>query len=184
MQSTRSGTLIARLLLLTLGAAVVPSVAFAGEIPFAREAVLNAPADEVWRLITTKRGMESWLVPHAEVDLRVGGLVRTNHDPEGAIGDSKTVTNRIIAIEPRRMFSLLVTEAPSDFPLAEPVKGTWYEIRLEPLPHGRTRVRCVGHGFASDPVGFTAWAFVDRGSLWALQQLEKTLADRRVKASR
>ena len=183
MRSTFSGALIAALLG-SLVATVAPLFAEAGELPLTREAVIDGPADEVWRLITTKRGMESWLVPHAEVDLRVGGLVRTNHDPGGTIGDPKTVTNRILALKPKRMFSLQVTEAPRDFPFAEPVKGTWYEIYLEPLPHGQTRVRCVGHGFASDPVGFTARAFVDLGSVWAFQQLEKVLADRRGKASR
>ncbi len=166
-----------------LVAAAAPCLAAAGELLLTREAVVDGTADEVWRLIATKRGMESWLVPHAEVDMRAGGLVRTNHDPEGRIGDPKTVTNRVLTLRPKRMFSIQVTEAPRDFPFAELLQGTWYEIFLDPLPHAQTRVRCVGHGFTSDPVGFTARAFVDRGSAWALDQLERTLLSRRAKPS-
>ena len=180
MRSAIPGALVA-IFAMGVVASIAPARAPAGELPLTREAVIHGPANEVWRLITTKRGMESWLVPHDDVDLRVGGLVRTNHDPAGTIGDAKTVTNRILALKPGRMFSLQVAEAPRDFPFADPVQGTWYEIYVDPLPHGQTRVRCVGHGFSSDPVGFTARAFVDRGSLWAFQQLEKVFEDRRGK---
>jgi len=65
----------------------------AGENPVVNEAVIDGSADEIWRLITTKRGMESWMVPHADVDLRVGGFVRTNHSPDGKIGDARTGTS-------------------------------------------------------------------------------------------
>ena len=32
-------------------------------------------------------GLRSWLAPHAEIDLRIGGLMRANYDSRGALGD-------------------------------------------------------------------------------------------------
>ena len=158
-----------------------PAAAAGDGRPLIHEAVVDAPASEIWRLIATKDGMESWMVPHADVDFRVGGLVRTNHDRNGAIGDPKTITNRVLAVKPGRMFSLKVAKAPEGFPFATSVEGTWYEVFLIPLSGGRTRFRCVGHGFDDGPLGFAARAFVDRGNIWALQKLEEFVSTREAK---
>lgn len=171
----------AAFLALSVVAAIPLRATAAVEGSIVNEAVIDASASEVWRLITTKDGMESWIVPHAEVDLRVGGLLRTHHDPDGTIGDSRTITSRILAVVPKRLFSIRVAEAPAWLPFAESVKGTWYEISLSPLSRGRTRIRCVGRGFGNGPVEFAARAFVDRGNVWALDRLQKVFADRKVK---
>jgi len=143
------------------------------------EAVIDGSADEVWRMITTKGGMESWMVPHADVDLRVGGFVRTNHAADGKIGDSRTVTNRILALQPKKKFSFEVAEVPDGIPMVSSLVGTWYEIQLKPLTRAQTRIRCTGRGFPGGPLGYTSRAFVDRGSAWALQQLQKVFVDRK-----
>jgi uncharacterized protein YndB with AHSA1/START domain len=160
-----------------------PSAAAAAETPsddpVVNEAVVDGSADEVWRLITTKSGMESWMVPHADVDLRVGGFVRTNHAPDGKIGDSRTVTNRILSLQPKRRFSFEVAEVPEGFPMVGSLVGTRYEIQLKPLTRAQTRIRCVGRGLPGGPLGYPTRAFVDRGSVWALQQLQKVFVDRK-----
>lgn len=143
------------------------------------EAVIDGSADEIWRLITTKRGMESWMVPHAEVDLRVGGFVRTNHAPDGKIGDARTVTNRILALRSKQQLSFQVAEVPEGIPMVASLVGTWYEIQLKPLTRTQTRVRCLGRGFPGGPMGYAARAFADRGNVWALQQLQKVFVDRK-----
>jgi uncharacterized protein YndB with AHSA1/START domain len=150
-------------------------------VPVINEAVIDGSASEIWRLITTKGGMESWMVPHADVDLRVGGFVRTNHAPDGKIGDARTVTNRILALQPKQKISFQTAEVPEGIPMVASLIGTWYEIQLKPLTRDQTRVRCVGRGFSGGPMGYAARAFADRGSIWALQQLQKVFADRRAK---
>jgi uncharacterized protein YndB with AHSA1/START domain len=163
---------------------LAPSRAAAAESPLVNEALVEGSVDEIWSMITTKKGMESWMVAHAEVDLRAGGLLRTNHDPMGKIGDDQTVTNRIKMVTPKRLFSFEVTEAPAKFPFAGPVVGTWYEVTLIPLGPKRTRIRCVGRGFEGGPMGYAMRVFFERGSDWALEQLQKAVVDRRRAARR
>lgn len=150
-----------------------------GGDPVVNEAVIDGPADEIWRLITTKGGIESWIVPHADVDLRVGGFVRTNHAADGKIGDPSTITNRILALQPKHKVSFQIAEVPEGIPMVASLIGTWYEIQLKPLTRAQTRVRCVGRGFPGGPMGYAARTFADRGNAWALQQLERVFVDRK-----
>src|SRR5262245_38508846 len=77
---------------------------------------VNASIEAVWSAFTTKRGLESWMVPVADIDLKVGGLVRTHVDPDADIGDENTIVNRILAFQPPRMISLAVERVPDSFP--------------------------------------------------------------------
>ncbi len=161
--------------------AFAPPRSEAAEPSLVREALVEGSVDEIWPMLTTKEGMESWMVAHAEVDLRAGGLLRTNHDPNGRIGDPQTVTNRIKVVTPKRLFTFEVTQAPARFPFAGPVVGTWYEVTLIPQGPKRTRVRCVGRGFEGGPVGYAMRTFFERGSDWAFEQLQRAVIDRRAK---
>ena len=141
-----------------------------------RESILPGPPDLVWRLLTTERGLESWLVPQAEIDLRVGGTVRTQATRDGKIGDPQTTAvSRILALVPGRRFSVKVEQAPAGYPFATVVQGTWYDVYVEPQSGGRTRVRCVGNGLAT---GFAAYAVkpvFDQGVGMAFEQLRKAV---------
>jgi uncharacterized protein YndB with AHSA1/START domain len=142
---------------------------------YVHEAIINGPTDLVWRLLTTKQGMESWLAPQADVDLRVGGLVRTHQDPKGKIGDPQTLVNRVLAIEPGKKFAFRVDKSPDGFLLGQFLVGTWYDVVLDPLSHDRTRVRCVGHGFPPGPAAFAVRPAFDKGTEMALAELEKAV---------
>ena len=58
------------------------------------EGVVSSPLETVWAAWTTSEGLRSWYAPHAEIDLRIGGLMRANYDAQGALGDSQTVEER------------------------------------------------------------------------------------------
>jgi uncharacterized protein YndB with AHSA1/START domain len=155
----RTGTMVAAFVVAALafiGVGVGSARAAAPADPNAlmREAIFNGPHDILWHLLTTNDGVESWLAPHADVDLRVGGLVRTNHVPEGKIGDPMTLVNRIVALSPGKSVSLRVDQTPEGYPMASFVEGTWYELSVDPLANDRTRLRCVGHGFPAGPAAY------------------------------
>src|SRR5688572_15022296 len=89
------------------------------------EAMIKAPIEKVWEAFTTKAGLESWMAAHAEIDLRVGGKMRTNYRPEGTIGDENTIENTILSFRPKRMLSIRASGAPRDFPFKKAMESTW-----------------------------------------------------------
>lgn len=154
-------------------AAVVPVSALRAAEPLVNEAIINAPVTEVWRLFTTAEGMQSWMVARADIDLRVGGLIRTRYADDGPLGDPKTIVNRVLSFEPERMLSIQVDRAPADFEWRDSVGGMWTVIYFQPLEPGMTHVRIVGMGFGDDEVSRQMRSHFDQGNAWTLEQLQK-----------
>jgi uncharacterized protein YndB with AHSA1/START domain len=92
------------------------------------EGVVQASLDEVWKAFTTNKGQESWNVAHAEIDLRVGGKMRTHYSPKGKLGDSGTIENTILSYDPKRMLSIKVSKTPKGFPFPKAIKSMWTVI--------------------------------------------------------
>jgi hypothetical protein len=109
--------------------------------PIIHEGIVEASVDQVWTAFTTSDGLRSWLAPHAEIDLRVGGLMRTNYSPQGQLGDSQTIENTVLSFEPRRMISIKVAKRPTTFRFRMP------SIRCGPSAISRRRGR-TGRPFA------------------------------------
>src|SRR5216683_3316100 len=70
------------------------------------EVVVDATPEQLWEAFTTKAGWESWAVPLAEVDFRMGGTIRTNYSKEAGIGGKGTITHHILSYEPDRMLTM------------------------------------------------------------------------------
>lgn len=169
-----------RLLALLLVVACAPLAAVAG-VPvednrLVHEGVVAAPVGEVWAAFTTEKGQESWMVAHSEVELKVGGRMRTHYDPKGVIGDPKTIENEIICYDPERMLSIRVTKFPEGFPFPNAVRGMWTVIYFEPVSPRTTRVRIVGLGFGDDEESKKMRAFFDRGNAFTLRKLQERFA--------
>ena len=137
------------------------------------EAIVDARVEEVWAAWTTPAGLRAWLAPHADIELRVGGLMRTNYSPDGSLGDSSSIENRILAFEPERMLSVQVARAPANFPFKLEVSDMWTVLYFEPLLEGKTRVRIVGLGFTASEQSQKMKAFFERGNAHTLAQLQK-----------
>ena len=140
------------------------------------ERVIDAPVAKVWAAFTDPEVMRGWMAPHVEVELKVGGAIKTNYDPEGEIGDPKTIVNTILCYDPLRMLALQNTKAPADFPFAEGTVGTWSVTYFTALEGGTTRVKLVGLGWPDNEAGAKAFAFFERGNAYSLELLAKHLA--------
>lgn len=169
-----------KLLLLLLAIACIPVPALADgqkvDNRLVHEGVVAAPVKDVWMAFTTKEGQESWMVAHSEVELKVGGLMRTNYDPKGKIGDPGTIENMIISYDPERMISIRVTKVPEGFPFPNAVLSMWTVIYFEAASPQTTRVRFVGLGFGSDEESVKMRAFFDRGNAYTLKKLQERFA--------
>ena len=140
------------------------------------EAVVNAPLEQVWAAFTTKAGLESWMVAHAEIELRIGGKMKTQYDPKGTVGDAKAIENTILSFEPKRMVSFKVTKAPDTFPFPNAIKNMWTVVYFEADGEKATRVREVSMGFGDDDESRKMREFFKRGNEYTLQKLKERFA--------
>ena len=161
---------------LGLGALPIGPERVAEQSRLTHEAVVSGTLDEVWAAWTTKSGLEAWMVSHAELDLRIGGKMRTLYDPAGKLGDPATIENTIISYDPKRMLSIKVRKTPRDFPFARAIKSMWTVIYFEAESATKTRGKIVGLGFGDDDESTRMRAFFDRGNALTLRQLQRYFA--------
>ena len=138
--------------------------------------IVDATLAEVWAAWNTTEGLKSWLAPHAEIDLRIGGLMRTNYNPEGLLGDEQTIENIVLSYEPMGMLSIKVKKTPAGFPFPNAIQNMWTNMYFEPAGPDQTHIRIVGLGFESNEESQRMRAFFDEGNAITLKQLQTHFA--------
>lgn len=146
-------------------------IAHAAE-PQVTEAMINAPIAEVWRVFTTSEGYRKLGVAEAEVDLKIGGLIRTHYEA-GRLGDPQTIEQEILAYEPERMIATRVVKAPANFPHREAIAGTWSVIYFASIAGETTHVRLVGLGYDDSEASRAMRTFFEQGNRATLDHLVK-----------
>jgi uncharacterized protein YndB with AHSA1/START domain len=167
----------ARVVLFMLALVFMPGVCHAQEDErLVHESIINAPPDQVWAAFTTKTGLESWMAAHAEIEIKLGGTMKTQYDPKGTTDDAGAIENTILSYEPLRMLSFKVTKAPRGFPFPNAIKNMWTVLYFEAQGEKATRVRVVSMGFGKDDESKKMRAFFNRGNAFTLQLLQKRFA--------
>ena len=144
----------------------------AEDVSFVTEAEVNAPIADVWKVFSTSEGYKALGVSQAEVDLRVGGTIRSRYG-EGRLGDEETIENVILAYEPPRMIATRIQKPPKTFPFPQAWKRAWSVVTLTDLGDGRTRVHAASLGFGSDEESVAMRRFFDRGNQQVMDGLKK-----------
>jgi uncharacterized protein YndB with AHSA1/START domain len=140
--------------------------------PLVTEAVINAPVSEVWKVFTTAEGFKKLGSAKAEIDFRVGGLMRSHYDPKGTIGDPGTIENQIIAYEPERMLAFRIHTPPKGFPFLNAYKSMWSVATFTDLGDGRTHLRLAQVGYTEDEESQKMRAFFKSGNDWVMKKLQ------------
>ena len=140
---------------------------------FVNEGTVNAPVAAVWSIWTTGEGYKSLGVALADVDLRIGGLIRSHYGATGVLGDDETIENRILAFEPRRMIAIRIERTPKSFPFKEAWKKTWTVITLTDLGNNRTHIRIASMGYGTDEESMAMRKFFEAGNGSTLETLQK-----------
>jgi uncharacterized protein YndB with AHSA1/START domain len=140
------------------------------------EGLVEASLTEVWNVWSTSEGLRLWMAPHAEIDLRVGGLMRVNYNPDGQLGDSQTIVNTVLSFEPKRMISIRVVKTPDGFPFPNAIAQMWSVIYFAAAGENRTAFREVSLGFSSDEESQRMRAFFNNGNATTLSQLQRHFA--------
>lgn len=166
-----------QLALLAIILALGPTVCRAqSDSPLVHEGVVNAPLDQVWAAYTTKTGLESWMAAHAEIDLKVGGVMKTQPDSKGSTDDAKAIANTILSFEPGRMLSLKVAKFPRGFPFPNAIRAMWTIVYFEAQGENATRIREVCLGFGQDDESRKLREFFNLNNALTLELLQKRFA--------
>ena len=122
------------------------------ELVLIQELTVKASIDSVWNACTTKKGWENWAVPLAEIDLKVGGYIKTNYNERGEIGDSTTIVTHIINYVPKRLLTLQA-EITENFPefMKDDAKDFFNVIYFDELENGDTNIKSFGIGYKNNP---------------------------------
>ena len=143
--------------------------------PLVHEGVVAAPIETVWRAWTTSEGLRSWLAPHAEIDLSIGGKMRANYNPDGSLSDGDVIENTILAFDPQRMLSIRVSKAPDNFPFPDTIHEMWTVIYFEPSGVDETFVRVVAMGFTASEQSQAMRAFFERGNALTVREMQERI---------
>lgn len=137
------------------------------------EGLINAPVAEVWRIFTTPEGFKATGAAQADMDLRVGGTIRSHYDSKGRLGDSETIVNEILAYEPQRMLATRIRQAPASFPHGQAIDGPWTVIYFTPAGTDMTLVRIVGLGYRDDAQSQAMRQFFVHGNRQTLEEIAR-----------
>jgi uncharacterized protein YndB with AHSA1/START domain len=154
-------------------AALLPSPSAAADDAIVAEGIVGAPVAEVWRAFTTRAGMESWMVAAGDIELRVGGLMRTSYRKDADLNGDTAIHQQILSIDPERMLSYRTVKAPAGFAFAKAITETWTIIYFDPQSDGRTKVTVKMLGYTADPESQKMRAFFETGNKATMDGLIK-----------
>ncbi len=141
--------------------------------PVQLSVVIDAPPETLWKLFTTKQGIERWLAPKADIELAVNGRIRTVRNPEGSLGDESTVEYAILSYDPGRMISMRCDRVPEAFPFPEAMKRTWTVVFLDKAGEGRTHLTIVSQGYDDSMESQQMRKIFETGNGALLQRLQQ-----------
>ena len=145
----------------------------AADQPLVHTAIVNAPVSEVWKAWTTKEGITSWMVASGEIDLRVGGKMRTSYTKGSDLTGPDVIENSILCLDPQRMLSIKIAKAPERFPFQRAMQNVWTVIYFEPVEEKRTKVTCRMIGFDHEEESVKMRLFFLQGNQQTLDALVK-----------
>jgi uncharacterized protein YndB with AHSA1/START domain len=123
-----------------------------GERMLVEEVVIEAPVAEVWAAYTTEAGYTAWAAPKAEIDLRVGGTIKTHYGADAEVGDPGTNVLHVVNYVPERVLTLKA-EIADNWPEVMKQDGERLSnvILFEALSPERTRIESYGVGYGTSP---------------------------------
>jgi uncharacterized protein YndB with AHSA1/START domain len=142
----------------------------ADEVSFVNEGVIPAPIDEVWRVFSTSDGYKALGPSLADVDLRVGGLIRSRYRADGVLGDAETIENVILDYRAPVTMTMRISKTPASFPFKEAWKSTWTVLTLTPTDDG-THLRAASYGYGTDEESLAMRRFFEAGNQQTIETL-------------
>ncbi len=103
-----------------------------------KEITIPASIKEVWKAWTTKEGVQTFFAPDCNIKLKIFGMYEIFFAPDADPGKRGAEGNRIMAIEPYKMFSF-TWDAPADMPNVRKQR-TLVVLKLKKMEKEKTRL--------------------------------------------
>ena len=141
------------------------------------EIIVNTTIDETWKVIATEEGIKKWMAPVAILDLRIGGVLKTNYNEAAKIDDKGTITLGIISYIPSEILTYKITlnELFAEKCRKED-KNLQHIIQLKSLGENKTKIVSTMVGWGQGNEWNEAYTFFEKGNEWTFQKLLKTFA--------
>lgn len=141
--------------------------------PLVNSIIVNAPISKVWQAWTTTEGIKGWMVAEGEVDLRIGGKIKTGYAAGTDLNGPNAIENTIIAYDPERMLAIRNTKAPEKFPFKKAISEVWTVIYLEPEGSEKSKVTVKMLGYRREDEFIQMRKFFMSGNKQTLDALAK-----------
>lgn len=144
--------------------------------PLVHTLIIDAPVKDVWKAFTTTEGIKSWMVAEGDVDLRLGGKIRTGYQPGTDLSGPNAIENTIIAFDPEHMLTIRNTKAPENFPFKKAIGEVWTVVYFEAVSETKTRVTSRMLGYRMEDEFIKMRRFFLDGNRQTLEELQKHFA--------
>ena len=136
------------------------------------EIILDTTIAESWKLIATEEGIKKWMAPVAILDLKIGGMLKTNYNETAKIDDKGTITLGIISYIPSEILTYKITlnELFAEKCRKED-KNLQHIIQLKSPSKNKTKITSLMVGWGQGKDWDEAYAFFERGNKWTFQKL-------------
>ncbi len=149
--------------------------AAADERMIAKQVVVAAPIEEVWKAWSTTEGVKSFFAPDARVEARSGGPFEVYINPYAEPGLKGADDMRVMAVQPPTMISF-TWNAPPSYPEIR-AQRTLVIVRLRPVDDKRTEVTLHHVGWGEGEKWDAVYQYFDRAWGNVLANLQKRFVD-------
>jgi uncharacterized protein YndB with AHSA1/START domain len=139
-----------------------------------RTVEVDKPLDDVWRMWTTKEGVQSFFAPQARVELRPGGSYEMHFNPNAPEGKKGSEGTIVIAYVPKEVF-VFSWNAPGTFGKLRD-EHTWVTLRFESVSPTKTRVKFTHYGFGQGEEWAKVHQYFEKAWDFVLKNFSKAAA--------
>jgi len=146
------------------------------------EVLLEVSLEEAWDYFTRADLVKTWMAPVADVDLRPGGVIKTNYNSCASLSDPGAIELKIVNFVPQRFLTLqsnLEVAKEADW-----MNETIYAqrnhlfnlIEFQSIGENRTRIVSWGLGYGTTDDWNAMVGFFDAGNKWSYDHLNRAIA--------
>lgn len=131
---------------------------------------------EAWELFTRDEKLTKWIAPKAHIELKSGGYILTNYNPDKDLSDSSSIRLGILSFLDNRLLVLKV-KLNDNFPkkVQEEDANLQEIIEFDSIAPQKTKIISSMIGWGNGMDWENAYKFFEKGNTWTYNELLKIL---------